>query len=117
MAVSPTYLGYVLDQLRGITALRSRRMFGGIGLYAGDAFFGLIDDDVLYFKVDDTNRNQYLSRGCEPFHPFGDETVSMGYYRVPDDLLEDPDEAIRWARASVGVAMSKAAAKKKKKNG
>jgi len=34
-------------------------MFGGVGIYCGDLFFGLIDDDTLYFKVDDSNRSDF----------------------------------------------------------
>jgi TfoX/Sxy family transcriptional regulator of competence genes len=25
-------------------------MFGGLGIYSGELFFALVDDDVLYFK-------------------------------------------------------------------
>jgi TfoX/Sxy family transcriptional regulator of competence genes len=27
-------------------------MFGGVGLYAADVFFGILAADTLYFKVD-----------------------------------------------------------------
>ena len=37
-------------------------MFGGVGIYAGDLFFALIDDDTLYFKVDDSNRSDFEKR-------------------------------------------------------
>jgi DNA transformation protein len=99
------YLAYVLEQLAGVSALRSRRMFGGVGLYSGDLFFGLIDDDVLYLKVDDSNRPDYLARGCEPFRPFKDKPeYSMSYFGVPADVLEDDEELARWARKSVAIA-------------
>lgn len=114
MAVSANYLSYVLDQLSGLGGLQSRRMFGGIGLYCDDRFFALIDDDVLYFKVDDSNRADYVSRGCEAFKPF-EGVVSMNYYRVPEDVLEDSDEARVWARKSVAVAAAKKKAPSRKK--
>ena len=91
MPVSPNFLEFVLDQLSGLRSVRSRRMFGGIGLYCDDLFFGIVDDDVVYFRVDDSNRDDYTARGCEPFRPFGDETTSMSYFRVPSDVLEDVD--------------------------
>ncbi len=53
MAVQPQYLAYILEQLAGFGDLRSRRMFGGVGLYSGELFFGLIDDDTLFFKTDE----------------------------------------------------------------
>lgn len=39
MAVSPTFRDYVLDQLGRVAAdVRSRGMFGGVGLYSGELF-------------------------------------------------------------------------------
>jgi DNA transformation protein and related proteins len=112
MAVSNDFLAYVLDQLGG-RGHSSRRMFGGVGLYAGELFFALIADDTLYFKVDDSNRGDFLERRCEPFRPFPDDprTVSMNYYRVPADVLEDSEELVRWAARARDVAAAAAAAK------
>jgi DNA transformation protein len=41
-------------------------MFGGVGIYAAELFFALLDDDTLYFKVDDATRPQFESRGMTP---------------------------------------------------
>jgi DNA transformation protein len=79
-------------------------MFGGVGIYAADLFFGLIDDDTLYLKVDDTNRGQFEERGMGPFRPSGEHGEVMQYYEVPEDLLEDPEELARWVAAAIGVA-------------
>ena len=113
MAVTANYLSYVIDQLAALGAVRSRRMFGGIGLYCDDMFFGLIDDDVVYFKVDDSNRDDYTSRGCEAFRPLADDptAVSMSYFRVPEEILEDADSVRSWARKSVSIAAAAASAK------
>ena len=113
MPVSANYLAYVLDQLSSIGATRSRRMFGGIGLYCDDLFFALLANDVLYFKVDDSNRDDYVSRGCEAFRPLADnpDAVSMNYFRLPEDVLEDTDELRIWVRKSLAVAAQSAASK------
>jgi DNA transformation protein len=118
MAVSANFLSYVIDQLSGLGTVRSRRMFGGIGLYCDEFFFGLIDDDVLYFKVDDSNCDDYTSRGSNAFRPVADDpnAVSMSYFNVPEDVLEDSDEVRRWARKSVAIAAAAAAAKAAKKS-
>jgi DNA transformation protein and related proteins len=82
-------------------------MFGGVGLYAEGLFFGLIDDDVLYLKVDDSNRSEYTSRGMDAFRPFKDKPLySMTYYQVPAEVLEEPEELARWARKSCEVALA-----------
>jgi DNA transformation protein len=107
MAVSESYLGYVIDQLTGIGRVRSKRMFGGVGLYADELFFGLLDDNGLYFKVDDTNRADFLDRGMGPFRPFKDKPEqAMSYYEVPADVIEEADELLAWARKAMRVAVA-----------
>ena len=107
MAVSSDFLAYVLDQLAGLGAVSSRRMFGGAGLYRDDLFFGLIAQNVLYLRVDDSNRADYTARGLPPFLPDADRPqLSMSYYEVPADVLENAAELIGWARRSVAVAMA-----------
>ena len=96
MPVSDEYLEFLLDQLDTLGAVSSRRMFGGAGLYCDDLFFGLIHDDTLYFKVDEITRKRYESAGSPPFRPFGDDSYSMSYFRVPPEILEDRDELAGW---------------------
>ena len=108
MSVTPSYLAHVIEQLkRVVPELRSRRMFGEAGLYAGDAFFALVADDALYFKVDDASRSEFESRGMLPFRPFGDERASMNYYQVPEDVFEDLDVLRTWAERAIAIARQK----------
>jgi DNA transformation protein len=105
MAVTDDYLQYVLEQLAGLGRVTPRRMFGGVGLYHEERFFGLIAGDTLYFKVNDSNRGDYEARGMSRFRPFPDKPYwSMTYYEVPADTLEDADECMAWARKSVAIA-------------
>ena len=104
MRVTDGFRGFVLEQLAGVESLRPRAMFGGIGLYADDVFFGIIAADVLYLKVDDSNREQYEAEGMPAFKPYAGQPTTMSYYQVPVRVLEDGDELTKWARASVRVA-------------
>ena len=104
--VTPEFRDFVLDQLAGIAQLRSRAMFGGVGLYSGERFFGVLAADELFFKVDDSNRGAYEAAGSEPFRPLADRPLSMSYWRVPADVLEDPAELVAWARQAIRVAAS-----------
>jgi DNA transformation protein len=105
MAVNEDLLKYVLEQLAGLSHVIARRMFGGVGLYHGERIFGLIFGDTLYFKVDDSNRPDYEARGMGRFRPYADRPqLSMTYYEVPADALEDADECVMWARKSVAIA-------------
>ena len=115
MPVSEEYLDYVVDQLGCIGEVTAKRMFGGVGLYRGGFFFGLIAGDMLYFKVDDENRPDYESAGAKAFQPYGGESYSMGYYEVPVDVLEDVDKLRVWASGAVGAAQRKASGKRRKR--
>ena len=105
MAVSAELRDYVLDQLRTVAPVTARAMFGGVGIYSRGTFFALIADDVLYFKVDATTRPRYEERGSMAFNPFGKGT--MGYYALPEDILEDADELRDWMHAALAVARRK----------
>jgi DNA transformation protein and related proteins len=72
MRVSASFREFVLDQLAGLDGLRARAMFGGVGLYAHDVFFGIVAADELFFKVDDTNRRKFETAGSVPFKPYAD---------------------------------------------
>ena len=113
MPVGAAFLQYVLEQLERTGRVTSRRMFGGVGLYCDDLFFGIIDDDTLFFKVNDTTRPDYESRRMKPFRPFKDKPdVSLTYYTVPPDVLDDAEELVSWARRALAVAAAAPAKKK-----
>jgi DNA transformation protein len=113
MAVSKQYLDYLLGQLEGLGRLSARRMFGGVGLYCGGIFFGLLYKERLYFKTDDTTRPEYEARGSEGFRPRANiRQLKMTYYTVPAEVLEDEDELVTWARKAVAAALAKESARK-----
>src|SRR5688572_222608 len=106
MKSTSSFTDFALEQLAGVKELRAKAMFGGIGLYAGDVFFGLIAADTLYLKVDDSNRAQYEAAGSKPFKPYADKPMTMPYYDVPVSVLEDTSELTNWARVSIAIAAS-----------
>jgi DNA transformation protein and related proteins len=116
MPHSNEYLQYVLEQLAGLRGVVSRRMFGGAGLYQDELFFALVSADTLYFKVSDDNRADYEARGMNRFRPYKDRPqVSLTYYEVPADVLEDPQQLVAWARRSLQAAATSKATKPKRK--
>jgi len=105
VSVSAGFRGFVLEQLgRVLHNVRSRSMFGGVGIYSGDLFFALIDDDTLYFKVDDSTRPDFESRNMDPFRPYGPEGEVMQYYCVPGEVLEDAEALDDWVQRAIAVA-------------
>lgn len=108
MPVSRDYQAYVEELLAPLGAVVAKRMFGGVGLMYAERMFGLVADDVLYFKVGDATRADYEAAGSAAFtYETKDGTRGLAtYWRVPDEVLENEDEIVAWARRAVDVALA-----------
>jgi DNA transformation protein len=106
MRVSPGFRAYAIEQLASVRHLRDRAMFGGVGLYADEVFFGILAADVLYLKVDDRSRPVYEAAGSKPFKPYADRPMTMSYYAVPVSVLEDATTLVQWANRAVAAGMA-----------
>ncbi|HEX5214464.1 MAG TPA: TfoX/Sxy family protein [Vicinamibacterales bacterium] len=107
MAVSDAYLAFVLEQLGGVKAVAHRRMFGGIGLYAGERFFGVIDNNTLFFKVDAASVGDYTRAKMKPFQPDPKGRPMTGYYQVPPSVLEEAEKLASWAKRAAEIQSAK----------
>jgi len=96
---------FVLDQLSALPEVRAKAMFGAHGLYQADRFFGILDEGRLYFKVNMQSRAPYVERGMKPFaYQRKGRVMTMSYYEVPPDVLDNSAELVAWARRAVQVA-------------
>jgi DNA transformation protein and related proteins len=102
------YIDYVLDTLFSLQLgnMKSRKMFGGYGIYQDGIFFALIANNILYFKVGDSNRLMYESHGSKPFSYAGKNNtiIVMSYWEVPADILESHNKLIEWVKKAVEAA-------------
>ena len=112
MPVTDSFIAFVAEQLDGVGVITPKRMFGGVGIYANDIFFAILDNDRLFLKVDDSNRAHFISAGKGPFEPYGPGGETMQYYEVPIVVLEDADELARWAAKAIAAAIARKAQKK-----
>ncbi len=115
MPVTKEYRAETMQTLNQVTEVTDRAMFGGVGLYSEGLFFALMDNDKLYFKVDDSNRPDYEAAGTGPFYPFGEESMIMQYYEVPESVLDEPQILREWIDKAVAVARAKKQKGAKKK--
>jgi DNA transformation protein len=116
MSVTKSYQTFVVEQLnRAVPPVRGRAMFGGVGLYAGELFFALIADDILYLKTDDSSRAEFEALGMQPFRPFGERAGPMPYYQLPEQILEDAEALRSWAERALAAARQKSKTKAKPK--
>lgn len=104
MAVSESYKEYVVDQLGKLGFVTVKKMFGGAGIYYDGLIFGILANDVLYFKADESNKLDYERFGMKPFQPFDDKPMVMPYYEVPVDILENRELLADWARKSLNAS-------------
>jgi DNA transformation protein and related proteins len=105
MPVTKAFLDLVLEKLASLGTVTGKSMFGGFGVFHDGEMFGLISNDVLYLKADDSNRQDYTSRESNQYKP-------MPYFRVPDDVFEDSEELRTWAQKSVSIAHTEPRKKK-----
>ena len=101
------YANYIVDKLSGVGDVSSRAMFGGYGIFNESLMFALISDGVLYFKVDDSNREIYEKAGSSKFQH------GISYWEVPTEVFEDTARLYEWANISIGIAQAKTKKKKK----
>lgn len=94
-----SFRDFVQEQLATLPGLRSKRMFGGYGLYAGAVFFGIIFDGRLYFKTHPDTVAEYMEHHAAVFAP-SEKQVLKNYREVPVDILEDSERLLLWARKS-----------------
>lgn len=88
---------YIEDALQVLGGVHLRRMFGGYGIYRDEIFFGILHQDCLYFKTDETSRVNYIAHGMQPFRPNAKQTLK-NYYEVPLEIVDDPETLVAWAR-------------------
>ena len=103
MAADPEWL---VDLFQPFGAVRLKRMFSGYGVYAGDFCIALAINPGLCMRVDAETRALFEAVGAMPFtYAKQGKTITVQkWWRLPDEMVDDPDEIARWARLSLEVA-------------
>ena len=117
MAYDPDFGEWVREQFAALGQLKIKRMFGGAAVYAHGLIFALLDDGVVWLKADEVNAPLLAAAGARQFtFPAKDgKVMTMAYWSLPESALDDPDEAVAWARQSIDAALRKAAVRKPRK--
>jgi DNA transformation protein len=100
------YVEFLKEVFEQFGPIHPRRMFGGYGLFHKGLMFGLVADDVLYLKADDTLSTYFEERGLDQFqYEKRGKTFKMSYYMAPENIFDDPEEAKIWAARSYEAAV------------
>lgn len=109
------FVEYLIEVFEEFGPVQARRMFGGYGIYHKGVMFGLVADDTLYLKADETTAEYFHSKGLGQFeYAKGEKKVKMSYYLAPEEVLENPGEAKLWADRAYEAAMRTNARKRKR---
>jgi DNA transformation protein len=99
------FVDHVLDLFSPWGGVSARRMFGGHGVYRRGVMFGLIIQETLYLKTDDVNRPAFEERDLGPFvFQAKGRAVSLSYFEVPPECVDDGDELRRWSEGALAAA-------------
>ncbi len=118
MATDPEFLAHVLDLFAGLGRIGTGRMFSGTALYAeDDVMFATILGDTVWMKSDDSTLQTFLDAGSRPFtyaRADGSREVTS-LMSLPEAAMDDPDEALTWARLALPPARAAAEEKRRQK--
>ena len=115
MATDPDFLIHARDLFSDLGPVSTGRLFGGTSLYLDGAMFAVIFGDALYMKADKPLAAEFADAGSIPFQYDTKSGVRVipGLVSLPESALDDPEEALHWARKSM-IPAQKAAAKRTK---
>ena len=118
MSEAAADLAFAEDLFSGLGHVQARRMFGAAGLYAGGVMFALIDEGRIYLKTDAALMADLDAAGASPWsYSKGGVQQQTSYRSLPEEALDDPDEACAWARRALAVAEAKKTAAPRRKRG
>lgn len=90
-----------------------RNMFGGIGVFHRNVAIALVVQGSLLLKADEGSIPDFEAEGMShrEFIRKDGKSVNMGYWHVPEWLLDEPDEFAIWAAKAFEAAARADAAK------
>jgi DNA transformation protein len=116
MVASANFAEFLIEQLTPLGRVTMRRMFGKTGVFCNGLMFAMVTDDTLYVRVD--NHNRTVFKEADSVAPLSYEksgtTIDLSFWRVPDRLLDEPEELITWARAALAAARRVATKRQRK---
>jgi DNA transformation protein len=110
------FVNFLHEVFEPFGVIRSRKMFGGHGIYHHDLMFGFSADDELYLKADKQSVPLFEEHQLTPFEFNKDgKIMKMSYYHAPEQIYDDPEQALAWADIAYAAALRANAAKLNKK--
>jgi len=111
MVASADFAEFLCEQLAPLGRISMRRMFGKTGVFCDGVMLGMVTENTLYFRVDEHNRETFKeARSSPPLNYRKKGTlIDLSFWRVPERLIDEPDELVVWARSALAAARRVAA--------
>lgn len=122
MPISKEFADHLEDLFQVLPGSSARRMFGGVGVFHRGLMYALsLDDGKICLKADEETIPDFEAEDCQPWlYERDGKFMDMGYWQMPERLLDDEDDLRRWAHKAFEVAMradAKKAPKQRKLTG
>jgi DNA transformation protein len=97
---------FLREQLAPLGPITLRRMFGKTGVFCDGLMLAMVADDTLYFRVDEAARPAFAEAADSPPLNYAKRgaVIDLAFWRAPDQLLDEPDELLAWARTALAAA-------------
>ena len=111
MSAQADFAAYCAELLAPVGEVRSKRMFGGYGLYVDDIFVAIVAGDALYLKVDEQTRPRFEAAGGRRFeYTRQGQQQGAGFWTVPPEAMDSPALMQPWARLALDAGLRARAA-------
>lgn len=75
-------------------------------MFVDKLMFGLIADNTLYLKIDESSKADFIELGMEPFtYIKNNKPMQMSYYQAPEEIYEDREQAGIWFNRAYAAAL------------
>ncbi|QPC87653.1 competence protein TfoX [Mesorhizobium sp. NBSH29] len=101
----------ITDLFAQLGPVQIKRLFGGKGIYFEGVIIAIELRDELMLKGDAQLAPELAAAGCTQWSYTGKrhgKLVSMPYWSVPDEAVDDPHEMANWARKSFEAGLRSA---------
>lgn len=105
--MSADFVDWCVELLSPLGRVRTRRMFGGHGLYVDDLFIAIAMAERLYLKVDEQSRPRFEAAGSQRFvyTTAKGEQGALHYWSAPDEAMDAPAQMQPWGRLALASAL------------
>ncbi len=100
MSISADEIVFIEELFAPLGPITHRKMMGGLSIYLGGQIFSIMDSSgTVYLKASGEFAQSMAASGSKIFS--SDTGKTMGYWTLPDDALDDPENASDWARRAL----------------